>query len=150
MRGLLVILMMCVGWGSVAMADDGVARVMEEHLWTERVLLVFAPSSDSDALAEQRAIMAAHQDGFEDRDMAVWELVAYSYVALNGEVKAHLPVQAFQRHFDVSEDAFEVILLGKDGEEKLRQSEPLSAEALFGLIDSMPMRQREMRSTDTE
>ena len=36
-------------------------------------------------------------------------------------------------------------LIGKDGGQKWRQSEPLDMETLFALIDGMPMRQAEMR-----
>ena len=38
-----------------------------------------------------------------------------------------------------------MILVGKDGTEKLRAHHVVSAQALFALIDAMPMRQREMR-----
>jgi len=41
---------------------------------------------------------------------------------------------------------FQVLLIGKDGGVKLRSSEPVSMKDLFGLIDSMPMRQQEMES----
>lgn len=43
------------------------------------------------------------------------------------------------------DDDFEVILIGLDGTIKLNQNKPVSTDKLFGLIDSMPMRQREMR-----
>ena len=38
----------------------------------------------------------------------------------------------------------EVLLIGKDGQEKLRQGSLLTARELFSLIDSMPMRRSEM------
>ena len=40
---------------------------------------------------------------------------------------------------------FEVLLLGKDGLIKTRQSTPVTAEELFRVIDAMPMRAREMK-----
>ena len=39
--------------------------------------------------------------------------------------------------------AFAAVLVGRDGGEKFRSSEPVPAEKLFGLIDAMPMRRRE-------
>ena len=54
--------------------------------------------------------------------------------------------QLNQKQLDLNEDVFSVILIGKDGGVKLRSAEPVSAEAIFGLIDGMPMRQREMRN----
>jgi hypothetical protein len=38
-----------------------------------------------------------------------------------------------------------VLLIGKDGGVKLRAEEPLPAAEFFALIDTMPMRRREMR-----
>ena len=38
-----------------------------------------------------------------------------------------------------------MVLIGKDGGEKLRSHEIVSPETLCRLIDSMPMRQEEMR-----
>ncbi|MCS4120976.1 hypothetical protein GGP45_001318 [Salinibacter ruber] len=46
------------------------------------------------------------------------------------------------------DDAFRVVLVGKDGTEKRREAEPVSARSVFDTIDAMPMRQREMREQD--
>ncbi len=43
---------------------------------------------------------------------------------------------------------FTVILVGKDGSEKLRSQNLLTTEKLFALIDSMPMRRGEMRNQE--
>ena len=40
---------------------------------------------------------------------------------------------------------FQAVLIGKDGGVKARWAEPVSLNALYELIDAMPMRQREMR-----
>ena len=39
---------------------------------------------------------------------------------------------------------FRITLIGKDGGRKLSRSKPVAVQELFGLIDSMPMRQAEM------
>jgi hypothetical protein len=40
---------------------------------------------------------------------------------------------------------FEVLLVGKDGGVKLRRDKPVAASEITALIDTMPMRQDEMR-----
>jgi hypothetical protein len=40
------------------------------------------------------------------------------------------------------------VLVGKDGGEKFRSTEPVLAEKLFDLIVAMPMRRREVRARD--
>ncbi|QED28004.1 DUF4174 domain-containing protein [Microvenator marinus] len=47
--------------------------------------------------------------------------------------------------WDVSEP-FTLILVGKDGTEKLRSHKAVAVEMLFETIDAMPMRIREMKS----
>jgi hypothetical protein len=53
-------------------------------------------------------------------------------------------------HFGVPADAFRVVLVGKDGTEKRRDAEPVTARSIFDTIDAMPMRQREMRDSSDE
>ena len=42
-----------------------------------------------------------------------------------------------------------MLLVGKDGGEKLRTTEVPDLAAVFGLIDGMPMRREEMRERGT-
>jgi hypothetical protein len=52
----------------------------------------------------------------------------------------------FYQTYGVERDEFVVILIGKDGGEKLRKTgEILPTDLLFATIDAMPMRQREIR-----
>lgn len=48
--------------------------------------------------------------------------------------------------FRVRAEEFCVVLVGKDGGVKLREAAPVEADRVFALVDSMPMRQREMIS----
>ncbi|MEO1019351.1 MAG: DUF4174 domain-containing protein, partial [Pseudomonadota bacterium] len=47
--------------------------------------------------------------------------------------------------FGVENSDFRVLLIGKDGGVKLRSNEWVSAHEVFALIDTMPMRRREMQ-----
>ena len=46
--------------------------------------------------------------------------------------------------YAIGEDAFSVVLIGKDGGEKLRVNEVPDLRAIYAVIDGMPMRSREM------
>ena len=50
-----------------------------------------------------------------------------------------------RRRFHVGASDFEVILLGKDGGEKLRSKVPITLARLNKTIDAMPMRKQEMK-----
>lgn len=47
--------------------------------------------------------------------------------------------------FRIMGSEFSVVLVGKDGTEKFRSHHPVGVTELFRLIDSMPMRQLEMK-----
>ncbi len=93
---------------------------LSAHRWQDRVLVVMTPSRDDDAFREQQVRFDAHATAMTARDLIV--------------------------KIQTGGDAFHVSLYGKDGGRKLHQTTPLDMEALFELIDSMPMRQAEMRS----
>lgn len=118
--------------------------LFEAHRWSDRVLLVFAPTSDSPQLEEQLERLSTMQAGLTERDLVVWQLVNENETAIRDGTDSDSPPAAFYERFSVEDDVFTVILLGKDGTEKLRQTEPVMIEDLFALIDAMPMRQREM------
>ena len=50
------------------------------------------------------------------------------------------------KKYNVEPNRFTLILIGKDGGEKLRSAKPVEIETIFNLVDSMPMRQAEMKS----
>jgi hypothetical protein len=100
-----------------------------------RVLLVFTPSSTDEASATQKRLLEAAKAGLSERDLRVFYLPAD---------EAGGSAQALRNHFGVSENAFVAVLIGKDGGEKARYLKPVYPQALFGLIDRMPMRRREM------
>lgn len=102
---------------------------MKDYRWKNRVLLTFG-NPTSDKLRDQKAILATDPDGLEDRDLVILEPPQTNTLA---------------KRYKVDPKNFTVILVGKDGGEKLRQQEPVTLDQLFGLIDQMPMRQREMR-----
>jgi hypothetical protein len=52
---------------------------------------------------------------------------------------------AVRERFGVARSDFTVILVGKDGGEKLRDSKPLTYARLQATIDAMPMRRQEMK-----
>ncbi len=114
-----------------------------------RVLLVAGSGAEDSALREQMQQLSADPDGLRERNLLI--------VPVGGAVQAApsasgLPIAALEEaesrnvheRFRIHE-TFTVILIGKDGTEKLRSQRPLTLDRLFGTIDSMPMRRHEMR-----
>jgi hypothetical protein len=80
-----------------------------------------------------------------DRDLLIF------CVFESGEGRAaSLPLNKGQvlflrREFSILAGQRAVILIGKDGEAKLRRALPVDLSEIFSVIDAMPMRQRERR-----
>lgn len=85
----------------------------------QRILLIAAPSLNDDAYRTQAALLLPALAGLNERDFVV--------------------------QIQFSTKSFSVVLIGKDGGEKLRRAIPLSPEELFAVVDAMPMRRAEMR-----
>lgn len=121
-------------------AATAVAAVtLDDHAWKHRVLLAFAPD-DNDALEAHRA-QWHDVAGIEERDMVLFEIVGDAVWA-DGERRGH--ARALRERFGPDEGALTVVLIGKDGGEKMR-GPGLAPQDVFATIDAMPMRQREMR-----
>jgi hypothetical protein len=84
-----------------------------------RRLVISAPGPEHPAYREQAAVLLPAWHGLIERDFIV------------------------ETRFGPA--AFSVVLIGKDGGEKLRQTIPLAPADLFALVDAMPMRQAEIR-----
>ncbi len=93
--------------------------------------------------------MQDHADEAKDRDL-VTVTVAEAAPAEGGFATAHWvggsDAAAARRRFHVKAVEFAVVLVGKDGGEKLRTGKPFRFEKLRKTIDAMPMRQEEMKA----
>lgn len=105
--------------------------------WQARMLLLFAPREDDPSLLREREILADASVGAAERDVVVVEVVG------EHASETRLSGLALRLALHVPADRFTVILIGKDGGEKMRVSQPISAGALFATIDAMPMRKNE-------
>ena len=138
-----------------ASPPDSVDVRLDAHRWEHRLLFVFASSASDARLARQREALREHATGFRDRDLLLITLMGDgengTLQSGPGEETRPLTTAAVRRLYDrfsVGPEEFRVVLVGKDGTEKRRDPEPVTARSLFDTIDAMPMRQREMRQND--
>ncbi|GGB82146.1 DUF4174 domain-containing protein [Dyadobacter sediminis] len=98
-----------------------------------KVLLFYKPAGEQQWKAQLQELEAAQKE-IRERDI---EIRSISGSARNAD-------EWKKWNVDTSE-AFTFILIGRDGGEKLRSAEIVKTDKLFGLIDAMPMRRREMK-----
>lgn len=114
--------------------------------WKNRVLVLFSPSESDASFQLQKQGLASSAQGVLERDLMVLEIVEQGQSRAGNHLLSEKSVQDIRKRLGVVGGSFQVLLIGKDGGVKLRSSEPVSMKDLFGLIDSMPMRQQEMGS----
>jgi hypothetical protein len=119
-----------------------------------RPLLIFAASYDR-KVQQQLQLLAQQSQEMEARQIMVIPFLLHEEkkgkpwtgVLPERDMMQLTPAEAAsaRSRFRIDQDDFTVILLGKDGGEKLRSDTPVTMEILTRLIDSMPMRQKEAR-----
>lgn len=102
----------------------GLAATLKAQQWHRRIVLIYAPSATDAALVRQRRLLAQQPEAVQQRDVLVLE-------ALPARLSA--PDQQFLLDkLGVPVGRFSVLLIGKDGGVKRRQSTPFgSARPLF-------------------
>ena len=107
---------------------------LKEMRWNKRVIITFSNAqSNPDRLSLKNQIDQLRCE-FKNRHLVHIDLM-----------KGSDEYEKLSRQYLNSENEFTLLLLGKDGEIKLMTSRP-SLVDIFSLIDTMPMRRREMRS----
>lgn len=113
---------------------------MDAFAWSKRPVVVFA-ASDTDATANrQRDLLVSQRAEIEDRDMIV---VTVWPDRVEGPVEG-VSAADMRSRYGVPQGQFVVLLIGKDTGVKRRSDEVVGLADLFGQIDGMPMRRREM------
>lgn len=102
--------------------------------WEKRVLLVRASGANDPSLLAQRRILQRWRAGAAERDLVLVEVQGETVVGAS-DTAAQL-----RRRYRLPATGFMVVLIGKDGGVKLRQTRPIAAAALEETIDAMPMR----------
>jgi hypothetical protein len=117
--------------------EAALASWLPKQRWQKRVVLLCAPNSATPEWKAQRQLLAAASAELQERDMVVREVL---FDQLSASDQQYLTQQ-----LRVKSSGFTLLLIGKDGGEKRRETAPIRPASLFGTIDSMPMRRQEAR-----
>jgi hypothetical protein len=124
---------------------EAISMDLSEFRWKNRLLFLFAPDSSHPLLKNLQTEIVSQKPEVEERDLVIFEILERGSSRMDAKILDHETADAIRKHFGVSEDEFTLILVGKDGGTKLRRQDPTGLKSIFDLIDSMPMRQNEMR-----
>jgi len=137
---LSISLMSCTGIG-----QSVVTPYLDQYKWKNRLILIFANSQQDSILLKTQQQAIIYKDEIIDRDLLLIYSVEKGKSAANDSLLPDSVSSALREKYDVPQGSFSIILIGKDGGEKLRQVGRIDFKEIFGRIDAMPMRQSEMR-----
>lgn len=138
---LLTCVTLLMGFGA-GLQDTG----LDQFKWKNRIILLASSSASDQELVQQLGILSGKDDALSDRDLIIIQLLLKSPSSIEGETLGQESAKKIRSRFQIPREGFEILLIGKDGTVKLRSDKPVSSDYLFALIDSMPMRKREMRN----
>ncbi len=116
---------------------------------TYRILLLFTPTTSDPRFTAQQQLLENHASEISERDLIIIPVVFNPRFPAENQpnsisISPAEPIRLRSR-YHIQPAVFTAILLGKDGVVKLRSPTPVTMEKLTTLIDSMPMRQQEVR-----
>lgn len=121
--------------GEVTSADalffEGEVEDLSQFVWEKRPVIVFADSPADPNFGQQIEFLEARAEELLDRDVVV---LTDTDPSADSALRTKLRPRGFM-----------LVLIGKDGGVKLRKPFPWDVRQLMRAIDSMPMRQREIR-----
>lgn len=124
-------------------ARDGSAQQLDRYRWQNRLIVIATDGAHRTTSERQLDLLAHDPDAIAERHLIVVTLEDET-VEVDGTSQPDLTTHELRQRYDLPPGGFHVLLLGKDGGVKLRSDQPVALEDLNALIDTMPMRQREM------
>lgn len=116
-------------------------KQLEEFRWKNRLVLIFQNGNET-------------KDTFSDTLLIKMKERKVLYFFINENLKSNAEVNfssiylgGLKSRYQIGEDRSSWVLIGLDGGVKMRGEGDLDWNLIFGTIDSMPMRQSEIKST---
>ena len=121
------------------------AQDLDKYQWKNRIILIITENEGSDFLNRQLQVFKDENKELKERKLKIFQVSPGKYRECFPREKDWTTAEKSIYELKKSNTDYEILLLGLDGGVKSRQTEILETEKLFDLIDSMPMRQAEMR-----
>ncbi len=126
---------------------NGQDDFLEQYHWKNRIVLLFGAGADQN-VKKQIEELESEPEEISDRDLLIFHIDQEVELLNSKASQTDVTAAQFRAKYNVPEDQFRYILLGKDSGVKYSKKEFVPNRKLFGIIDAMPMRQREMREKD--
>jgi hypothetical protein len=117
---------------------------LSDYQWKNRIILVFGSSSLPE-VENQLHEFRSDPMGIMERDLLIMHITENKVRSIMDVNSIPLLADHVRAQFGIQPGTYRCLLIGKDGGVKLDKSTLISNKYLFSVIDSMPMRRREMQ-----
>ncbi|AJR08881.1 hypothetical protein H744_2c2218 [Photobacterium gaetbulicola Gung47] len=126
----------------ISFSVSALSYPMDSMHWNHRSILYFAPEKDQHVKTFIKESLM-HDCMLQERDIVV---VVMTKDGFNKPADIFSPedIVRLEKLYNISRNSHTAILIGKDGLEKHRWSEPTNWQHITQLVDSMPMRKKEI------
>jgi hypothetical protein len=124
---------------------EALSMDLTKFQWKNRLLFLFAEDANDPFFKNLQNQIMAQKAEVDDRDLIIFELPVQGPARMDTKPLDRKKADSIRTHFAIPNNTFSLILVGKDGGIKLKREDRVDLSDVFGLIDSMPMRQREMQ-----
>jgi hypothetical protein len=118
------------------------AQQLNDFLWKNRVIIINESYQNFDTADLQQNSFFKYKEELDERKLVILKFDGKRMSQVYPHINKHFTDLA--RDFKIGQDD-SILLIGLDGGVKLRRKDFISPKSIFDLIDSMPMRQSEMR-----
>ena len=118
---------------------------LEQFQWKNRLLFLFAPDDENPIFQKFQNEIKSQSAEVENRDLVIFEVLEKGLSRMNRAQLERQVADSMRKRFNAPRHKFTLILIGKDGGTKMKRHAQTRLKEVFELIDSMPMRQNEMR-----
>ncbi len=123
---------------------------LDKHRWQNRILIFKTTDAKNAKYQRQLKEFKNSFAGLRERKIILYQIIGSRYQLIDYEQRNQHNIwqdvkMVNNRIIDKLTD-FEVILIGLDGGIKLKQTELLSEQGLYKIIDRMPVRLEELRN----
>lgn len=120
------------------------AQDLTQHQWENRLIILLCSDPGDVDVKKQLNEFRHFAAGLQERKVLVYQVTPERFKqGWDNPDKWKKSDHLFSKYKSDGSD-FGLLLIGLDGGIKLREKEPISCEKIFRLIDSMPMRKREI------
>jgi len=131
--------------GTMLMVTPALGHDLASYRWKNRILLIFSPTDTDTGFEAFNQSLARELSEVKLRDLILLRVFETAPSFIEDKPLSPEDAEKLRDRFRVRPGHFTVILIGKDGGVKMVREERVELQEIFDLIDSMPMRQQEMR-----